>query len=211
LATTVEIATTPGVTITLMKRQGWAKADIKKLTSDGTNAILKDFADKTAFARWLGRRQISREIKALARLKGIPGVPSSIGEVGPCGLLLEMVTGEPVTRWRRRSRAEIEPMFIRLTRLVDAIHARGVAHLDLRKRDNVLISADGAPSIIDFNASIKLVPGGLAARLFFPMLRAIDRSALLKWKAHLLPEALSPEERGRLRRMTWLRRLWIFN
>ena len=102
-------------------------------------------------------------------------------------------------------------MLGRLVALVAAIHERGVAHLDLRKRDNVLIRCDGAPSIIDFNASISFRPGGLAARLFFPALRTVDQAAILKWKLHLAPQLLTPEERRWPRRVTRLRRFWIFN
>ena len=102
-------------------------------------------------------------------------------------------------------------MFKRLTRLVNAMHARGVAHLDLRKRDNILIRQDGTPSIIDFNASVYLEPGRLPARLLFPILRWVDHDALLKWKLLLNPSLLTLAQRRRHRFANFLRRLWIFN
>jgi serine/threonine protein kinase len=102
-------------------------------------------------------------------------------------------------------------MFERLTRLVDQIHARGVAHIDLRKRDNILIGRDGAPRIIDFNASFCFEPGSLGARVLFPFMRQIDTAALLKWKSRLAPGLLTPEETRRHRVMSFLRRFWIFN
>jgi len=102
-------------------------------------------------------------------------------------------------------------MFKRLADLVDQIHARGVAHIDLRKRDNILVTQDGRPCIIDFNASFCFDPAGPGARILFPILRRIDDSAVLKWKSRLAPELLTRKEAARHRFMNRLRRLWIFN
>lgn len=197
--------------VTVMKRGPWFKADIMRLQNDAGESILKDFSEKGWLMRWFGARQLQRERRALRRLAGLPGIPVDLGEVPPCGLLLESMAGEAITRWRRRTREEIEPMVGRLARLVDAIHDRGVAHLDLRKRDNVLVAADGTLSVIDFNASVCFAPGSLAARLFFPVLQRIDQDAVLKWKALLLPDLLTPEERRRQRRMVRWRRFWVFS
>lgn len=102
-------------------------------------------------------------------------------------------------------------MFLRLAELVARIHARGVAHIDLRKRDNILVTGDGRPGIIDFNASFCFDPAGLGARILFPIMRRIDDGALLKWKSLLAPELLTARESARHRLMSRLRRLWIFN
>ncbi len=199
------------LTVTVMKRGPWFKADIMRLVNEAGESILKDFSEKSRLMRWFGGRQLQRERRALRRLAGLPGIPVDRGQVPPCGLLLEPMAGEAITRWRRRTREEIEPMIERLSRLVDAMHARGVAHLDLRKRDNVLVAADGTLSVIDFNASVCFGPGSLSARLFFPALRRIDRDAVLKWKSFLLPDLLTPEERRRQRRMSRWRRFWVFS
>ena len=210
--TSILPATLPAdLLVTVVKRGPWGKADILRLSYDGGEAILKDFSAKSAPVRWLGKRQLRRERRALDRLAGVSGVPAVLGDLPPHGLFLQPMRGEAITRWRRRPRPEIPPMLERLAALVERIHARGVAHLDLRKRDNILVAADGTPSVIDFNASVAFRPGSLGARLLFPVLRAVDRSALLKWKALLLPDQLTPGERRRHRRMTLIRRLWIFN
>jgi tRNA A-37 threonylcarbamoyl transferase component Bud32 len=210
--TSILPATLPAdLSVTVLKKGPWGKADILRFSYDGGEAILKDFSAKSAPVRWLGRRQLRSERRALDRLAGVPGVPAVLGALPPFGLFLQPMRGEAITRWRRRPRPEIAPMLERLDRLVGLIHARGVAHLDLRKRDNILVAADGTPSVIDFNASVAFRTGSAGARLLFPILRAVDRSALLKWKALLTPEALTTDERRRHRRMSLLRRLWIFN
>ncbi|HEU4403544.1 MAG TPA: hypothetical protein VFT43_15710 [Candidatus Polarisedimenticolia bacterium] len=197
--------------VTLIRRGGWGKADVKEVDFAGDLAILKDFADKSWPVRLLGRHQVVREIRALARLQGIAGIPACYGPDGRHGVLLERIPGERITRWCRRRPAEISRMFEKLVRLVDAVHARGVAHIDLRKRDNILVTEAGEPYLIDFNASCCFDPGTLAARLIFPLLRRIDASAVLKWKARLAPGLLDETDRRRHRRLEWLRRLWIFN
>jgi hypothetical protein len=197
--------------VTVLKRGPWFKADILRFQFEGGAMILKDFSAKSRLIRWFGRRQSKREQRALGRLQRIAGIPGVLGEVRPCGLLLEPMQGFAITRFRRRRPEEIAPMLESLDRLVAAMHARGVAHLDLRKRDNILVTEAGEPSIIDFNASIAFEPGSLLARLFFPLLRGVDRGALLKWRNFLLPDRLSEKDRRRVRRQNRLRRLWIFS
>jgi len=207
----IPVAFPGSLSVTVIKRGPWGKADILRLHHASGEAILKDYTAKSAPVRWFGRRQLRRERRALARLAGLRGVPADLGEVAPCGLLMESMHGVPITRWRRRPAEELVALFGRLETLVDRMHARGVAHLDLRKRDNILIGADGTPSVIDFNASVCFEPGSMGARLFFPVLRRVDQAALLKWKAFLLPAGLSAAESRRHRRMRLLRRFWIFN
>jgi RIO-like serine/threonine protein kinase len=192
-------------------RRGWSKPDIKNVVRRGTALILKDFAEKAWIVRRFGRWQVRREIRALGRLQGLRGIPACHGWVSPCGILIERVQGERITRWHLRAPAEIARMLARLEKLVNDLHARGIVHLDLRKRDNILITDSGMPLIIDFNASICFEAGSLAARLVLPLLRRIDTSAVLKWKSRLAPELLTAAEKRRHRIMSVARRLWIFS
>jgi len=210
MAETLETASTP-LTIRIIRQGSWAKPDIKSVAHGSDRAVLKDFSDKLWPVRLLGRRQVAREMRALRRLQGISGIPRCYGEAGRIGILMEPIEGERITRWCRRRRDQAGPMFEKLQRLVGQIHARGVAHIDLRKRDNILVSEDGRPCIIDFNASFCFDPAGPGTRYLFPFLRRIDESAILKWKSLLAPELLTPEEIARHRFMSRLRRLWIFN
>lgn len=210
MAETLEAAATP-LTIEILRQGSWAKPDIKSVAYGSDRAVLKDFSDKLWPVRLLGRRQVAREMRALRRLQGIAGIPRCYGEAGRIGILMEPIEGERITRWCRRKRDQVGPMFEKLQRLVGQIHARGVAHIDLRKRDNILVTEDGRPCIIDFNASVCFDPAGAGARFLFPFLRRIDNSAVLKWKFRLAPELLTEEESAQHRFMTRLRRLWIFN
>jgi hypothetical protein len=192
----------------IFQQGGWGKADILLLESPSRKAIVKDFSRKLLPVRWYGRWQIRREASIYRKLSGIQGVPRYFGRIGKNAMAIEYVEGERISHWRRR---ELPPeLFTRLWRLIEAIHARGIVHIDLRKRDNILISPSGEVFIIDFNASFRFDPGSRGARWFLPALRKIDHFGFLKWKAALAPGQLSEEERHAFRRMSFLRRFWIF-
>lgn len=197
--------------LAIIYQGGRGKADIRKDPGGDSGRILKDFSAKSWPIRLLGRVQIEREIRALLQLRGLPGIPEYHGRFGAHGLLMERMEGERITRWSATHPRDRAAMFDRLSRLVELMHRLGVAHLDLRKRDNILVTRDGRPNVIDFNASICFRPGRGIAHLFFRFFRRIDTAAILKWKSRLAPELLTEREARSHRRMTFLRRFWIFN
>jgi tRNA A-37 threonylcarbamoyl transferase component Bud32 len=209
------VTRTPGRTLHLvrvLRTGGPFKADITRVTLDGVPAVLKDFSAKPWAARLLGRRQVAREWRALERLRGVPGVPACHGAIhGGLALLLERMEGERITRFCQEHPEGIASMFARLERLVASLHERGVVHNDLRKRDNILVTPDGTPCVIDFNASFCLRPDRGIGRRLLGVLRRVDEGAILKWKARLAPALLSAVEARRHRVMSRLRRLWFFN
>jgi hypothetical protein len=92
------------------------------------------------------------------------------------------------------------------------MHAAGVAHLDLRGRENVLVGDGGRIVIVDLAGAVRMRPGGLAHRLLFRWLTMLDESAFLKWKLLLTPDRLTPRERRFLARFRrFVRPLWPIN
>jgi serine/threonine protein kinase len=63
------------------------------------------------------------------------------------------------------------------------MHRRGVVHLDLRNRTNVLSDEAGRPVLIDFGSALVFTPGGWSARWLLPLFASFDRRALAKWHA----------------------------
>jgi len=98
-----------------------------------------------------------------------------------------------------------------LRAILDAIHARGVVHNDLRGRENVLLRRDGRLAVVDFAGAIRLRPGGLAHRFFFPLFALADEAAFLKWKGMIAPGSYTREDEAFLRRFERWRALWPFN
>src|SRR5882724_847570 len=128
VTTSVAAQADPRTEVRLLRRGRRIKADIKLVSWGGAEAILKDFADRPWPVRLVGRLQIGREVRALARLRGIPGVPACYGRWGRHGLLIETMRGERITRWCQGRTQGVASMFRRLDRLVGAMHARGVIH-----------------------------------------------------------------------------------
>ena len=172
--------------------------------------IVKDFAGRSPWVRRLGRLQIRREAAAYRRLEGVFGVPAFVGRIDPLALAIERIDGE------RLAFAAIAPEegprhVLELRAILDAIHARGVVHNDLRGRENVLLRRDGGLAVIDFAGAMYLRPGGIAHRLFFRLLSVADEAAFLKWKGMIAPGSYTREDEAFLRRFERWRALWPFN
>lgn len=172
----------------------------------GGRAVVKDFLPCPSLWRWTyGRIVLGREARAYERLDGVPGVPRWLGRVDDWAFAVEWVPGKDLGKCPKGSLGP--EVFERLAATVDAIHARGVVHLDLRQRRNVLVDDAGVPRVIDFSSAALVDPGGALAR----RLAAVDRSGVLKYKRRFLPDSLTPEERERLARVERWRRFWPFS
>ena len=60
-------------------------------------------------------------------------------------------------------------------------HAAGVAHGDLKRKDNVLVAAGERPVVIDFGTAVQR-NGSLPDQLFFRLIRRFDYNAWIKAK-----------------------------
>jgi hypothetical protein len=139
--------------------------------------VVKDFAPRGPLVRallgpWIHRR----EIRAYRALAGLPAVPRFLGRIDPLAFAIEYRPGRRMSR--RLAGALPEGFIARLSDAVRAMHARGVVHLDLRHRSNVLVDERGDPVLIDFASAFLLSPGTALARA----LARIDWNAVEKWR-----------------------------
>lgn len=172
--------------------------------------MVKDFAGKGLWGRTIGRIQIGRETRGYRWLGDWPGVPRFLGRIDALALALERVDGRQLAFARDRH-PEGREILSRLREWIDGLHAKGLAHLDLRGRENVLLRPDGRLVVVDLAGAVRLRPGGLLHALFFRFLAITDEAAYLKWKQLLDPERLTDEEQAFLHRFRRLRSFWIFN
>jgi hypothetical protein len=142
--------------------------------------VVKDYA---ARPRWLracvGRPALRREHRAYVALAGLGCVPKCHGWLDRDALVFEHRAGPRLSR--RRPWTFDRDFFAAALRAVDAIHARGVLHLDLGHRSNLRADLAGAPVLIDFGAALALPAGGAAARWLVRALGWLDRRAIGKW------------------------------
>ncbi len=86
------------------------------------------------------------------------------------------------------------------------MHARGVAHGDLKRRSNLLLANDGAIWIIDFAASV--VARGPLSRKLMKAVAEVDDKSLPRLKRFVAPELLTEDDQWKLDNPTTLER-WV--
>ena len=173
-----------GADVRVLQRGRLGNPDVLLVERDGAKLVVKDFRARGALVRaTLGRWITAREVRAYRALGGHPSVPRFAGRIDALAFAVEY---RPGRRMSRRLRPELPADFVdRVEAALREMHRRGVAHLDLRHRSNVLLGEDGRPILIDFGAAISLRPGSLASRWLLPLLVRFDRAALGKWRAKL--------------------------
>jgi predicted Ser/Thr protein kinase len=152
---------------------------------------------KTPIGRGLGRliRQamLRNEYRVYSRLSGVPGIPRCYGLLDSSYLVLEFVDGIPVYK------AEIidrRVFFESLLSLIKQLHKAGVAHADLKKKDNLLVVEGRTPCIIDFGVAIVRKPGlVLLNHYLYNIARKFDFNAWVKLKYQGKYEDISDQDR----------------
>jgi predicted Ser/Thr protein kinase len=169
------------------------RPDLRLIEWRGERVVAKDWRAASLLLRPHARRCLAREWRALAALTGLPGVPRALVRL-PGVIVVSYLDGEPLAH-RRVQRAEREAFFAALLARVEQMHARGVVHLDLRQRRNILCGADGQPAVLDFEAALVLDATRVWGRLALYWGCKVDRLAILKHKARYAPRLLLPSER----------------
>jgi len=176
----------PGRVVRVLSRGGWGNPDVYLVRGPERAAVVKDFAPRPRwFRRLLAPWLVERELRAYRAAEGVEAVPRVLGRVDALAFALEYRPGEPLGRGLR---GRLPERFLdELRAAVTALHRRGVVHLDLRHRSNVLAGADGHPVLLDFAAAVVLSPERWPGRWVLRWLAPVDRAALRKWEARLGP------------------------
>ena len=129
----------------------------------------------------VSRSLLRREHAVYERLRGIVGIPRSFGLVGD-GLALEYVAG-PSLREHEGTLVDREAFFAKLKSTVDAMHAAGIAHGDLKRKNNIIVGAGEQPYLIDFGIAVRRsASSALFNRWVFEQLKQMDLNAWVKLK-----------------------------
>ncbi len=186
------------------KHGGATEPEVAVVERDGQRAILKDYGRTPGWFGWLiAPVLIWREASALEGLAGLTGVPRLYRKLDTRALLIEYLHAKP---WPQAPPADAS--YDRLTELIAGMHARGVAHCDLRAPSNMLIDDAGQPYIVDFVARVRRGrPWNAPWNWLFVQFCGADESAVLKLKkrfaSHLLSDAEynAIDQRGPLERL----------
>ncbi len=211
-------AATPGPAILL--GQGYQGAVYRVETAAGPVIVKK--AIGRGLARSLRCAMLRREYAIYQLLATVHGVPACHGLRAGEELVLDLIPGsslrEPGQPAGDRSR-----FFAELLGLIQAMHQAGVAHGDLKRKDNILVGPGGRPYLIDFGTAVAAPAGaGWLRRWLFSQMCRMDLNAWVKLKyqrqlAEIDPadeqyyRPTWPEQVARVMRRTWrklsLRRL----
>ncbi|MCF0254320.1 MAG: hypothetical protein HUK26_08320, partial [Duodenibacillus sp.] len=135
--------------------------------------------------------------------RGLDGFAEDGFRLSPVAVALRYIEGSTL---KSLPYEKVTPAFLlKLEALTRAMHARGVAHLDMRSMGNVLMRPDGTPAIIDLQAAV--LTEGLPAWLR-RILEDIDMSGAYKKWRKCCPEAMDEGRRKELERINRWRRLW---
>lgn len=196
------------ITVRVLREGLGTRPEVRLISLRGELAVSKDYGrGGTWFKRLLGFYLARREVAALQRADGIPNIPRVLALSNASAIVMSYVDGVQVTAAGDSDGFDAE-FFERLMTLIGQLHERGVGHGDLEKLDNIMVTPDGEPALVDFTSAIVSGASPIAA-LVLPEIMANDVRAVYKLKAQLAPDLLRPDEecalRERGRGETWFR------
>jgi hypothetical protein len=189
----------------LLRDGRFANARVERAHIGGVDWIFKDFSSRAFFVRHtVGRFLLGRELRALRRLEGLPGIPSQAFRVDALAMAARFVPGRALSDMPNGPVAT--EYLLALEALLRQVHARGLVHLDTRGGGNLLIGPDGAPGIIDFQAALstRWMPGAMRR-----WLEDMDLSGIYKKWQRWQPDTLGDERLALLDRLNRWRRWWF--
>ena len=116
---------------------------------DGLKLVIKSAMGRGPIRR-ARQATLEREYAAYQRLEGVAGVPACFGLLAERYLLMEYIDG---TAYRHATWQDRDSWFAQLLLVIQAFHARGVSHGDLKSKTNMIVGRDQKPYVIDFGTT----------------------------------------------------------
>ena len=150
--------------------------------------------------RWLSTLMLRREARVYALLKNFPAVPRCYGLLRNRYLVLDYIEGISM---RHAEIEDREAFFGELLKAIQALHARGIAHSDLQKKENLLVVGKRHPCLLDFGAAVICKPGFAPFNhLHYRFAQRLDFNQWAKLKYRGRFEGMSAADRPYYRRST---------
>ncbi len=194
----VEIKGQPYRLVRVFKHDSWA-ATALYVRADGRRVVCKfnrrqgiGWLPLHGLGHWLARR----EADMLRRLSHLPNLPRWSGDVyvqgvrQPNAVAHEFIPGHPLGQFEHVN----DDFFPTLQRCLAEMHRRDMAYVDLHKRENILVGADGRPYLLDFQIGMALwhwwPANSTLTRLLLRIFQRSDEYHLLKHFARCRPDQL---------------------
>lgn len=170
------------------------QAEVRRFqTAAGTLVVKSPHA--SILLGFFGKRAIRHEWQAYRRLNHVPGTPRAFDLLDDKYLVLEAVDG-PALRSHEATLTDRDRFYGQLAETIEAMHAAGVAHGDLKRKDNIIVGPGEQPYLIDYGIACIAGPGAWQQRKF-AWFKQLDWNAWIKLKHGRAPESLPPADAAR--------------
>jgi RIO-like serine/threonine protein kinase len=189
----------------LRKKTTFLSPVIKLIRLNSRLAILKDYSEKGTLEKIIGKLLVYNEYRILKRLENICVAPKPVA-IKNNVLMTTFIEGEHIDKIP--SDKLNESIYFRLEAIIEKMHKRGVFHLDIGQRRNIIISRDGTPYLLDFANAVCLRQSPPWS-ILTDILRIIDIRGLLKLKNRYFLQLMTKSDKKHLKHYNFLRYFWI--
>ena len=148
---------------------------------------------------------LGHEYKILQKLTAVDGVASDSFVVDRHAIAIAFLPGTPLGK---KEPSEISTQFLmEMENLMQRVHENGVVHLDTRGTGNWLVSPEGKPLLIDFQAALmtEWMPASWRR-----IIELVDMSGVYKKWKQWQPQTMGAEREALFEEAQKWRRKWIF-
>jgi len=143
--------------------------------------------------RFIRRIMLRNEFRVYSKLSAVDGIPRCFGFLKENYLVLQFIDGVTIKNARIANR---EQFYKVLLDLIKKLHTAGVAHGDLKKKDNLLVVNEQIPCVIDFGVAVIKKKGFAPLNHFlFNIAGKFDFNAWAKLKYNGKLENITYEDR----------------
>lgn len=162
------------------------------LFEDENNRLVIKIPHGSGLVKYIHTLTIRHEYEIYKKLSGFSGCPKCYGLIDNKYLVLAFIDGHPI---RKQQPVNHATYFDELFSLIGEMHQLQVTHIDLKKKDNLLVTRDDKPCMIDFGTAVIKKPGFHPLNaLLFKLAKRFDYNAWIKQKYHNNMHNLSDED-----------------
>jgi hypothetical protein len=162
--------------------------------------VVKIYRTRSFFGipmRWLGKISVKHEAGLYQLLNDVRGIPRYRGRVEKTGFVHEFIPGHPL----RKGDDVSDSFFDEFKGILQRLHSRHIAYVDLNKSENILLGDDGNPYLVDlqisYHAKTKIPLFSQLSRFIARQLQTEDWYHYSKHKRRLRPDLLTPDDYAR--------------
>jgi serine/threonine protein kinase len=144
--------------------------------------------------KYINTVMLRHEYRIYKKLGDFSGSPECYGMIGDKYLVIEHIAGQSI---REKRPANDEIFFNELLALIQEMHNLQIAHMDLKRKDNLLVTDSDHPCLIDFGTSVAKKCGFHPINHFlYKLAMRFDYNAWIKHKYHNKMDDISDEDRA---------------